>query len=228
MDITDALGRTINAEVISVEADTVKIRRADGMEFKLDLKTLRAEDQAKIKAWVETAAKSATPSGGDAEKTDPKSAALELKRVPDRKNISLSASRYKADSVTISKWEGYSHRHEQWGYGFQVSNRHLYTLEKVRLEYNLYARTFADSSTPALVSGFFDFAPIGPNRSLNMKTKTAEVCKQKGDYMYNTGGEVRGIWARLYVDGVLMQEYVSPDSIKTEFEWVTPNPDKNR
>lgn len=244
IDLTDIQGRTIRAELISVDADTVKIRREDGMEFKLNMASLRDEDQVKVRAWADTAAKTADPfatdtakssttgtatepSAGDA-KPDSKAAESEVKRIPDAKKLTLGASRFKGDTNTISKMEGYSHRHEQWGYSFQVTNGHLFSLDKVRIEYNLYARTFFDSSTPSVVVGSFDFPTIAANRSGTMKTKTAEVCKRKGAYVYNTGGELRGIWARLYVDGQLMQEYASPESLKTDGEWVSVNSTQSR
>lgn len=227
MELTDLLGRTIRAELVSADADNVKIRRADGVEFQIEIKSLRDEDQARVKTWAESAANSAANSPSATPAADPapaaaKPAATEVKRIPDRKNITLSASRFKGDTNTIDKFEGYSHKHEQWGYSFQVTNGHPFPLDKVRLEYNLYARTYPDSSTPALVSGVFDFPAIGANRSEKMKTKTAEVCKRKGAYVDNIGGELRGIWARLYVNDELMHEFVFPASLKTEVEWVAP------
>ena len=243
MDLTDIQGRTIRAELISVDADTVKIRREDGVEFKLNMASLRDEDQIKVKAWADTAAKPADPFATDtatgaatepatepsagATKPDAKAAEPEVKRIPDAKKLTLGASRFKGETNTIAKMEGYSHRHEQWGYSFQITNGHLFSLDKVRIEYNLYARTFYDSSTPSVVVGSYDFPTIAANRSGAMKTKTAEVCKRKGAYVYNTGGELRGIWARLYVDGQLMQEYVSPESLKTEGEWKSVTSNQN-
>jgi hypothetical protein len=225
IELTDILGRTIRAELVSADADNVKIRRADGAEFQLEIKALCDEDQARVKTWAESAANSpaANPAAPSAKPSAP-----EVKRTADRKNITLSASRFKGDTNTIAKFEGYSHKHEQWGYSFQVTNGHPYPLDKVRLEYNLYARTYPDSSTPALVTGVFDFPAIGANRSEKMKTKTAEVCKRKGTYVDNSGGELRGIWARLYVNDELMHEFVFPTSLKTEVEWAAAGQEPKR
>lgn len=222
MELTDILGRTIRADLVSADADTVKIRRADGVEFKLDINSLRDEDQARVKAWAASSANSATAAAPSVEvsSTPPaKPAIAEVKRVPDRKNIALAASRFKGEINTIAKYEGYSHKHEQWGYSFQITNGHPYAIDKVRIEYNLYARTFSDTSTPSLVTGILDYPAIGAGRSEKLKTKTAEVCKRKGAYVDNVGGELRGIWARLYVNDELFQEFVYPGSLKTDVQW---------
>lgn len=218
MTLTDILGRTIRAEPVSLNGDALKIRREDGREFTIELKSLVEDDQAKIRAW--NTAQAQGDAFADAETPAPK---LEKpKYAPDLTKISFSTSRFKGDTNTITKFEGYSHKHEMWGYSFQVGNRNVYPLENIRVEYNLYARTFSDSSTPLVVTGTLDLPSIDTNRFEGGKTKTAEVCKQKGIYTFNSGGELRGIWFKVYMDGKLIQEQILPESLKSDVEWTKP------
>lgn len=219
MTLTDILGRTIRAEPIAVEGDSLRIRRDDGREFTIELKSLVEEDQERIRAW--NATRSQAGAAGAGEESKP-AKPEKPKYVPDMAKLQLSLSRFKGDTNIITKWEGYTHKHEMWGYSFQVSNRNIHPIENVRIEYNLFARTFSDSSTPSVVTGSLDLPPIGSNRSEGVKTKTAEVCKQKGEYTSNTGGELRGIWVKLYVGDKMVQEQISPGTLKTEVEWVDP------
>jgi hypothetical protein len=243
VDLTDLVGRTIRAELISLDGETLTIRREDGRDFAIELKSLSDADQAKVLAWnkerlaaaandafasapapkpapADTPDTTAEPAGSTA-KTQPK-------YVADMAKVTLALSRFKAGTTTLAKGDGYSHKHEQWGYSFQVSNRNLYPVDKVRIEYNLFARTFYDSSTPSVVSGALDVPSVASNRSETVKTKTAEVCKLRGYYTSNTGGELRGIWVKLYVDDTLINEQVSPESLRTTEEWRSPSSSRDR
>ena len=218
MELTDLFGRSIRAEPLALENETLKIRREDGAEFAIELKSLSEDDQTRLRAWAATRPKHAASPAAPEKKKDEAP-----KNVPDLSRVTLALSRFKAESNTIAKFEGYSHKHEMWGYSFQVTNRGLYPVEKVRLEYNLFARTFVDSGTPSVVPGKLEIDAIGSNRSESAKTKTAEVCKRKGYYTANNGGELRGVWVKLYVGDTLVQEEISPASLKNEVEWTSPD-----
>ncbi|HSI09422.1 MAG TPA: hypothetical protein VK985_12620 [Rariglobus sp.] len=61
--LTDQLGRSIKADVISVENDVVKIRRDDGRTFEMPLSQLIEGDQKSLREWAkaqETPAPKAT------------------------------------------------------------------------------------------------------------------------------------------------------------------------
>lgn len=240
VDLTDLVGRTIRAELISLEGETLTIRREDGREFAIELKSLSDADQTKVLAWNKerlaaaandafASAPAAKPAAPDTPEPPAAPAAkTQPKYVPDMAKVTLALSRFKAGTTTLAKGDGYSHKHEQWGYSFQVNNRNLYPVEKVRIEYNLFARTFYDSSTPSVVSGTLEIPPVASNRSETAKTKTAEVCKLRGYYTANTGGELRGIWVKLYVDDKLINEQVSPESLRTTEEWRSPSSRRDR
>jgi hypothetical protein len=220
--LTDTFGRTITAELLSMEGDAVKIRREDGQEFTLSISSLISEDQIKIHHWHK-AQKASKTSPAPANKANPSPENKpEPKPVLDPSRITLALSRFKGDTNTIAKFEGYSHKHEMWGYSFQVSNRHLYPLRKLQIQYNLYARTYTDSSTPAIVVGKINLPDIESNESQNVKTKMAEVCKRKGSYIENSAGELRGIRVKLFHEGKLVAEQILPTSLKDEVEWLSP------
>lgn len=221
MALTDILGRTIRAEPVALEGDALKIRREDGREFTIELKSLVDDDQAKIRRWSAAQSQAALEPPGVEATTAKTEKPEKPKYVPDMSKLLLALSRFKGETTTIAKFEGYSHKHEMWGYSFQVTNRNLQPLDKVRIEYNLFARTFADSGTPSVIAGSLDLPAIGSNRSESSRTRTAEVCKHKGFDIANSGGELRGIWVKLYVDNKVVQEQISPESLKTE-SWTKP------
>jgi hypothetical protein len=232
MVLTDIVGRTIKAELVAVNGENVRIRRDDGREFTLELKGLVDDDQTKIRAWAAEQAKADAPAKSaasptaakkDEETSDTATKKAAPKYVPDMKKVTMAMSRVKMETTTIAKFEGYSHKHELWGYGIQVTNRNLHPVEKVRIEYNLFARTFSDSSTPEMVPGTIEFPAVGSNRSESAKTKTAEVCKRKGYYTFNEGGELRGIWVKLYVGDELVQEQLMPESLRESATWLSPS-----
>ena len=69
---TDNAGRKVEAELVAVESDKIRIRRADGQIFTLPLATLSAEDQAfaaqwKAKAPIAPAKPAATTKDAEAE-----------------------------------------------------------------------------------------------------------------------------------------------------------------
>ncbi|MFM2169639.1 MAG: hypothetical protein RIS79_4010 [Verrucomicrobiota bacterium] len=59
---TDNAGRKVEAELVAVENDTIRIRRADGQVFTLPLATLSAADQTFAAQWKAKAPAPAVPS----------------------------------------------------------------------------------------------------------------------------------------------------------------------
>lgn len=204
---TDQFGRAITAELISVDGDQISIRRDDGQLFTLAASKLTEEDQNYIKAWV-------------AKQPSRVSAANVGKSSPDPKKILVNLSRGKFETRTITKYDSYIHKHEQWGYSIQITNQHLQPLGNLRIEYNLFARTFADTSTPSVITGSKILEVVGSRRSEVFRTRSAEVCKTKDTYFgYNSQGEMRGIWLRIYVDDQVIIEQSSPESLMKDEKW---------
>ncbi len=207
---TDQFGRTVTAEIVSVEGDQVRILREDGQRFALTTSKLTEGDQKFIQKWV-AANPSASPK--------PSGAAAEEKFTPDPTKLVLNLSRAKFDSHTLYKYEGYSHKHENWGYSIQLTNQHSRPLENVRVEYNLFARTYSDSPTPTLITGAKTIKSLASRDSESFRTGSAEVCKLKGFYSGSEGGEMRGIWIRIYIGKQLLIEQSSPESLMKDEKW---------
>lgn len=90
----------------------------------------------------------------------------------------------------------------------------------MRIEYNLFARTFSDVSTPTMITGSKAINIIPSRGSETFRTRSAEVCKTKDTYFgYNSGGEMRGIWIRIYADNQLLIEQSSPESLMKSDKW---------
>lgn len=207
---TDQFGRTITAELVSVNGDLVTIRRDDGQVFNLSISKLTEADQQYIKNW--SASRPGEKPSADAEK--------EVKFTPDVKKLIVNLSRGKFETRTLTKYDTYTHKHEQWGYSIQLTNQHLRPVSNFRVEYNLFARTYADTSGPTLITGAKNIPVIASRGSEVFRTGSAEVCKTKDTYFgYNSGGEMRGIWIRIYVDGELLIEQSSPDSLMQSEKW---------
>ena len=207
---TDQFGRTITAELISVDGDQIRIRRDDGQVFTLTASKLIEADQKFIKTWAASQQGTAGASGDKPEE----------KFVPDPKKIIVTLSRGKFDTRTLAKYDTYTHKHEQWGYSIQLTNQHLRAVSKFRIEYNLFARTYADTSGPTLITGAKNIDSIASRGSEVFRTGTAEVCKQRDPYFGNNySGEMRGIWIRIYADGQLLIEQSSPDSLMQSEKW---------
>lgn len=203
---TDQFGRTVTAELIGVEGDQVRIRRDDGQVFTLSAAKLSEEDRAYVDKWAK-----AQPA---------KEAPAEEKFTPDAKRVVVTASRGKFDSTTLYKYESYTHKHERWGYSIQVTNNHLRPLQKIRVEYNLFARTYYDISGPTVLTGSKTIDALASRGSDVFRTLSAEVCTFKDTgYGYRAGGEMRGIWYRVYVDGQLLIEQASPESLMQTERW---------
>ncbi len=205
---TDGFGRTLVAEIIAVEGANVVIRRDDGSVFTVPITTFVEEDQKAIAAW---AAKQP--------KEEPKQ---ELTFIPDPKQMVVGLSRGKQGTTSLYRYAGYSHSHEMWGYTIQVTNKHLRAVDKVRIEYNLFARTFPDISSPTVVTESKDFETVTPGNSIIFRTQGTEVCKRRDIYFGNNSGEMRGIWLRIYVDDKLLIDQSSPESLMTSDQWNDP------
>lgn len=204
--LTDQFGRTITADVIALEGNTLKIRRDDGIVFDLPIANLSIEDQKAIREWA-------------AKQPKPVEAVFE----PTPELMPVAISRFKASSRNLLKWEGYSHTHEMWGYSIQLTNKHLRTIDNLRIEYNLFSQTYADLGTPQTIAGSKKIDPMRVNDSINVKTQTTEVCKRRDMYYGNSGGEMRGVWVKVYSGDKLLHDFSSPEGLKDNERWTKPD-----
>jgi hypothetical protein len=208
LTLTDKQGRSIQADVISVENETAKIKRSDGQTFDLPLANLSDDNQARLRAWVK-------PAATEDKKTE------ESALTPSSLLITASRGKFSSDNLFVTGT--YKHTHEQWGYSLQVSNATLKPVDDIRIEYNLFGSTFADLPSAITRTGRI---PVGRltarSASTPVRTQSVEVCKRRSAEYGNSGGEMRGIWIRVYVADQLLVEQVTPPSLKTTEKWRNP------
>jgi hypothetical protein len=206
--LVDQFGRSIKADVLSVEGDIVKIKRDDGQLFDMPLKNLSDDNQAELKAWAQKNPSAAEP-------------AQEIKFVaPSPESIKMSVSRGKFDIDVAYKSEYSQDSYEEWGYNVQLTNTTLYPIDKLRVEYNIFGRLYS-SSSQRVQFGNQAVEGIGPRKSITFRTKSFRINKWKTSESKAYGGQLNGVWVRLYYDSTLLQEYSSPDSIKTKEKWTS-------
>ena len=211
--LIDQLGRSIKADVISVEAGIVKIKRADGILFDLPLKNLSDDTQAELKAWA--AQNTATASA--ASKAAPETVVF----IPTEKSITMAVNRGKFDVDIAYKSEYSQDSYEEWGYNIQLTNTTLYPIDKLRIEYNLFGRRYSGSEQSVKV-GSQTVEPVGSRKTISFRTsKSFRISKWKTQDTKAYGGQLTGVWVRLYHGNTLLQEYSSPESIRTKEKWAT-------
>lgn len=201
--LTDQFGRSITADVLELDGDTLKIRRDDGIVFDLPIGNLSLEDQKAIRQWAASQPKK-----------------VEAVFEPDPKLLPCSISRVKLKTTTLTQYStDYKYSSELWGYSVQLTNKHLRPIEGLRAEYNIFATNAYYTGTGNTITGTLKYDPIRPNETANEKTKGVEIRKEKSTYWGNSGGNVDGVWIRVYYNDKLVHEVVSPESLRDTKSW---------
>ncbi|CAM3093685.1 hypothetical protein [Rariglobus hedericola] len=220
--LTDKQGRSITADVLSVEDDKARIKRSDGQQFDLSLSLLTDEDQKKLNEW--DALEDAKP-----------------KPIPANA-IEVITSRAKFSSNKVETTETYQEQvfrsdgmgggrtvmetrtrilvttTEQWGYSVTVTNRLLGPLTGLRAEYAL----FTNSNNPTRgASGPLAIGTLKSRGNIILKTTSVPLVKSayKGTSPKPAGGQLYGIWVRVYRGDELIHESSSPDTLRTKATW---------
>ncbi|MFA6960893.1 MAG: hypothetical protein WC205_09100 [Opitutaceae bacterium] len=202
--LTDQQGRSLKADVLSVENGKVKIKRDDGQTFELPLATLSEADQQSLKQWAEKAA-AEIPSGA---------VIIELSR-----GVFDSTKKEDIGSITTE---------ENWGYSLTASNRTNKPIKNLKIEYALFVKPDLepgkDSTSSKLKrsTGTTTIPEIAAGSKIVVRTDSVKIYKQKlkpGWVWGKTGGEEKlrdtlyGIWMKAYVGDQIVVETVSPDGL---------------
>lgn len=223
--LTDQQGRTIKADVIAVENDTVKIKREDGRTFDLPLSQLGEADQKSLREWAKTQ-ESVIPAGS-------------IEAIFGR--AKFKSTKLPIEEVKRSNTDGTEdvvgtiHRtNEDWGYTVTLVNRIAKPLKKVRIDYRLFVKPDktpggnAKAAPLTRQAGTEMISEIAPRSQAMFKTTTMRTLKTelRGDVRWGkTGGtgavadSLYGIWVRIYVGDQLVNETCTPDSISTKETW---------
>ncbi len=202
--LTDKLGRSIKADVISVENGIVKIKRDDGQTFELPLTALSEEDQRSLKEW-----------------------ALKMANHIPEGAIKVELSR---GAFTSSKREDIAMitTEENWGYSVTVSNTTFKPIKNLKFEYVLFVKPDAEPGRDSVASklkrsqGSSTLEEIAGNSRSVFRTDSIKIYKQKlkpGWIWGKTGGAemvrdtLHGIWIKTYVGDQLIAETCTPESL---------------
>lgn len=204
--LTDNQGRTITADVLTVEGDKVDIKRSDGQTFTISLGTLSAKDQKALKAWA--AANPPPVSAND---------------------LSLQFSRGKFDSEKTSQHGGAVTAYKDfWGYSITLANKSSRSLNDIRAEYILFVKK---EGVPNALQRLKKTTSIGTlNAFSNTTFRTDPVPSYRyvlkpGFYWASTGNSkpikdsLHGMWLRIYVGKQLVLEQITSDDIAKNEKW---------
>lgn len=215
--LTDKQGRTINADVLSVSGDQVRIKR-DGSTFNVSLATLSAEDQKKLKAWAETQATLIPPGGLQ----------VELSRgIFKTEKQTTDVVLVNGDTVK----NGRTTTEDKWGYAITITNKTSRPLENLRAEYLLFATV--DSVHVKEKQGLkkknyrsaIETVPELGRVVFRTETISAFKMKYNGNIISAKSGDsssremLTGIWLRIYQGKELVYEAVMPESLRTTEKW---------
>jgi hypothetical protein len=206
--LTDKQGRSIKADVLSVENEKVKIKRDDGQTFELPLASLDGDTQRSLKEWAAKAA-SQIPAGA---------ITIELSR-----GVFDSTKR---DEIGIITTE------ENWGYNLTASNRSSKPINNLKFDYVLFVKPDYEpgkdenASKLKRATGSHSIDQLTGGTKSAFRTKGIKIYKQKLQPGYvwsktrNTEmirDTLHGVWIKAYAGGQLVAEICSPESLtKTE------------
>ena len=216
--LTDQQGRTIKADVISVQDGKVSVKRDDGRTFDIPLSNLSEADQKRLKAW---AAANPPKLGSDA--------------------IVLQFSRGKFDSQKESMNEGAVTAYKDfWGYSLTLANKSKQELADVRAEYILFVKqdggpaSSRDEKEPGMrkVKKTTKIDPIPLHGSVTVRTDTVASYRyvlSPGWSWAGAGGSSKpikdslyGMWLRIYVGDELILEKITPEDLAKTEKWRDP------
>lgn len=215
--LTDKQGRSIEADVLSIENDTARIRRADGMRFDLPLANLAEADQKTLRDWAKREADKPLPPNSievmasrakfDSQKSE--------RQVPWVTTYSDGSSTTEYRTMVTTR--------EQWGYSLTVSNTTLRPVDNLRVEYRLFGGGIASASIgnsgSTLVIG-----TLKPREKTIVKTSSVTLTKEayRGENAKPVGSQLQGVWVRVYRGNELVHESSTPDSIRLNQSWPAP------
>jgi len=186
---TNTSGKTIQAQVVNVDNDTVYLKRADGKSFQIPIATFGSEDQDYIRDWaIQEALHNA-------------SQLFEISAAPNR-----------GASTTANGLM-------RWGEGYKVKLANQTTLHVLNptIEYVLFNLKL--NASVLKTTGSATLKELPANAETTFDTKNVGVIQYGvGTGDYETANKPIGIWVRVYDSNQdLLQEWSEPsDLMKTE------------
>lgn len=220
--LTDTQGRSIRADVISVDDTNVTIRRADGQEFTLALEKLTAVDQARLREWAKEQASKPQPLPAGA---------LRLTPTKIRVSREVVESDVRVTTGDVIK-NGRTDEEAKWGYKILLENTSKTALSGLRAEYRLYVSEdnvhVKDKLEEMRVGKFAkELADLPAYGRVEITTDTMLIKSmryRKGITSAGTGESranetLVGIWMRIYRDNELVHELITPERLRNGAVW---------
>jgi hypothetical protein len=209
--LTDKQGRSLKADVISVENEKVKIRRDDGQTFELALGTLGEADQQRLREW----AKANPPKLG-----------------PDAMTLEFSRAKFGTEKESQSGGAVTAYK-DQWGYSLTLGNRSKQELTNIRAEYILFVKQDNSSDYRDKGPGFRRVKhttkpdPIPLHEKITFRTETVPSYRYvlAPGWVWGSGGSqpikdtLYGMWLRIYVGEELVIEKITPEDLAKTQKW---------
>ena len=209
--LTDKQGRSLKAELVSVDGDKVTIKREDGRSFHLSLETLSDDDQQFLKEWAKKQA-ALIPAGA----------------------IDLQLSRGQFDS-NKKDGNGQTTSEDKWGYSVTLSNHSMKVIKGLHVEYLLFVKVEdAESGKDAQplplkrVKGAKVIDVVEGAKSITFRSDTISMFRSelKPGYFWSKTGSTQpikdtlvGIWMRVYASDQLVAEYYNPSTLTKTETW---------
>jgi|GEM_PF-1451430 len=218
IELTDTQGRTIQAEILKYHGDRIDIRMGNGRRYTVNLKTLTDESRKAAEEWHKQ----------QLEKMRPPFQVLCKRRKFGKSENVMPGSRYTTHMVE---------------YDLTLKNTMMREFDGVEVEYIL----FVDTGIPPPKDndgGRFGRGRGGPPKRGTRKFKkvikridrleqvsfdTDNVLLAENTPRAQPGSryvsghrwedEMEGIWIRIYVNGVLVQEHAEPESLMKKKSW---------
>jgi len=203
---TDREGKTIAAELIEADADSVRIRRDDGVIFDLPRERLSDPDQKFIDQWLR---ERAFAYGG----IEVNAWRVRLKSDRDQTKSSVRTT-------------------EEWCYKFSVQNHSRMTLDQLTVEYRIFwiddRANIKSENLPRLrVEGSETIPALAPRAIAELTTKTIPLRSTElrpgrryaGTGKHRVEDSLAGIWIRVMDDGVVLHEFARPSRLTKEERW---------
>lgn len=211
LTLTDKQDRSITVNVLSVDGDTAKIKRDDGRQFDLPLASLSETSRDALRDWAKREAEKPLPPNSieviagrtkfDSDKTET--------RVPyNTINIDGTVDRGTRIRVKIN---------EQWGYSLTVTNRTLAPIDGLRAEYKLFTEGVIEEAVVQKLS----IPTLKAREQTVLKTSSVTFSKShyRGESVKPVGGQLQGVWVRIYKGDTLVHESSTPEGIRLKQKW---------
>jgi hypothetical protein len=207
VELVDTQGRSIQATILSADAQVVSVQMANGMTYRIPYETLSPKSLKTVQKW--------------------KALTISEHREP----FEISLKKFKQNE-TKSSTVGQIEKNFDSGYTVTVTNNTAMPTPKLRVEYLIVKEHEAmarssDYDEVEQKKGTAEIKPLQFRQEAEFNTVTFPIREHrlKGGYRWVGGGDktaiddLGGIWIRMYFGDELVFEYAKPSSIPEHFAW---------